>query len=70
MHYFYPADIIYMKTEMILPMNKKIYSFEYSNLNYGEFKDANTNYSFNSSEFLFKGSIKTHIFNIKRIYFA
>ena len=61
--HLYPADIMYVKTEIILPINNKIYSFEYSNLNYGEFKDANTNYSFNSSEFLFKGSIKTQLFN-------
>ena len=61
--HFYPANIMYVKTEMILPINETIYSFEYANLNYGEFKDANTNYSFNSSEFLFKGSIKTQLFN-------
>ena len=36
---------------------------EYSNLNYGKFKDAKSDYSFNSSEFLFKGSIKTQIMN-------
>jgi len=59
--HFYPANIIYIKSELVLPMESNIYSLEYSNLNYGKFKDAESNYSFNVSEFLLKGSIKTEI---------
>ena len=47
--------------------------FEYANLNYGEFKDAESNYSFNSSEFLFKGTIKTgrtHLMDAMPIEFS
>ena len=61
--HFYPADIVYIKSELVLPLANKVYSFEYSNLNYGEFLDAWSNYSFNSSEFLFKGSMKMEVLN-------
>jgi len=59
--HIYPLGIFYTKSEVIIPKNKSIYSFEYSNLNYGKFKDANINYTFNCSEFLFKSSMKTEI---------
>ena len=61
--HIYPAGIVYTNSGITIPMNKYIYSFEYANLNYGEFKDGNSNYLFNSSEFLFKSSIKTYILN-------
>ena len=61
--HIYPAGIIYAKSGITIPLGKYICSFEYANLNYGEFKDGNSDYSFNSSEFLFKNSIKTHILN-------
>tara|TARA_Y100000814_G_scaffold289470_1_gene262490 strand:+ start:588 stop:1472 length:885 start_codon:yes stop_codon:yes gene_type:complete len=61
--HLYPADILYLNTEAIIPFKNYIFSFNYVNLNYGEFKDGETNYLFNSSEFLFKSSIKTKIFD-------
>ena len=61
--HLYPAEILYLNTEAVLPINKYIFSFSYANLNYGEFKDAESNYLFNSSEFLFRGNIKTQIIN-------
>jgi len=61
--HIYPQGIVYAKSELILPTTTSIYSFEYSNLNYGEFQDGNSKELFNSSEFLLKGSIKKTIFN-------
>ena len=61
--HIYPSNIIYAKSEIIIPINAYIYSFEYSNLNYGQFQDGSSGYLFNASEFLFKGSVKTQIFN-------
>jgi len=61
--HLYPAEILYLNTEAVIPFNKYTCSFSYANLNYGEFKDAELDYLFNSSEFLFQGSIKTNIFN-------
>tara|TARA_B100001540_G_scaffold183273_1_gene161631 strand:- start:320 stop:1207 length:888 start_codon:yes stop_codon:yes gene_type:complete len=59
--HIYPASILYFNTEARIPLQNFICSFNYANLNYGEFKDAESNYSFNSSEFLFKGMIKTEL---------
>ena len=61
--HLYPGKILYLNTEIIIPRNNYIYSFNYANLNYGDFKDGISKETFNSSEFLFRGSIKTHIFN-------
>jgi len=61
--HLYPSGILYFNTEAIIPLKKYIYAFSYSNLNYGEFKDSESNYQFNSSEFLFKGSIKKQVWN-------
>ena len=59
--HLYPGDILYLNTEAVIPFTKYICSFSYANLNYGEFKDAESGYLFNSSEFLFQSSIKTNI---------
>ena len=59
--HIYPVSILYFNTEARIPLQNFICSFNYANLNYGEFKDAESNYSFNSSEFLFKGTIKTEL---------
>ena len=61
--HLYPAGIFYLNTEIIIPFQKYSVLFSYANLNYGDFKDGELNYEFNSSEFLFKGVIKTQVFN-------
>ena len=60
--HLYPASILYLNTEAVIPFQNHVYAFSYANLNYGNFKDGDSDYSFNSSEFLFKGSIKTTLF--------
>ena len=61
--HLYPAGIFYLNTEIIIPFQKYSVLFSYANLNYGDFKDGELNYEFNSSEFLFKGAIKTQVLN-------
>ena len=62
--HLYPSNILYFNTEAVLPFENFNYSFNYANLNYGEFIDSKSNYSFNSSEFLFRGTLKTHFANL------
>ena len=38
--HIYPASILYFNTEARIPLQNFICSFNYANLNYGEFKDA------------------------------
>ena len=61
--HLYPANILYFNTEAVIPFKNFNCAFNYANLNYGEFKDSESNYSFNASEFLFRGSIKTQLVN-------